>query len=138
METRTQLHEIRQRRGVSAVALAKLAGITRQTIYAIEAGDYVPNTTVALLLAKILEVRVEELFSLETEPAAPKPVAVEFITPTRPGQPVQLCRVGNRTIGVSAAPHHLMFPPADAIAVDGSKAQAFQESEDEKRLLIAG
>ncbi len=138
METRTHLHQIRERRGISAVALAKLAGITRQTIYAMEAGDYVPNTTLALHLARILEVSVEELFSLEAECAAPKSVPVDFITPTRTGQPVQLCRVGNKTIGVSAAPQHMMFPPADAIVVDSSRAQVFQEPEDEKRLLIAG
>src|ERR1700680_4306328 len=84
METRTQLNQIRQQRGTSSSELAKLVGVTRQTIYAIEAGDYVPNTTLALQLAKILEVRVEELFSLEAEsPAAPKPVPVDFITPAR-------------------------------------------------------
>jgi hypothetical protein len=37
-------------------------------------------------LARILEVRVEELFSLESETtAAPKPVPVDFIMPVRPG-----------------------------------------------------
>jgi putative molybdopterin biosynthesis protein len=139
METRTHLKQIRDRRGISVAALAKLSGITRQTVYAIEDGDYVPNTTVALRLAKVLEVRVEELFNLEPEAtAAPEPVRVDFISPMRPGQPVQLCRVGNRTIGVSAAPQHLMLPAADAIVVDSSKAQMFQESEAEKRLLIAG
>lgn len=137
METRTHLKQIRERQNVSAAALAKLAGITRQTVYAIEAGNYVPNTTLALQLAKILEVRVEQLFCLENESAALKPMPVDFITPASAGQPVQLCRVGNRTIAVSAAPQHLMFP-ADAIAVDGSKAQAFQETVDETRLLIAG
>ncbi len=137
METRTHLHQIRERRGISAAALAKLAGVTRQTIYAIEAGDYVPNTTVALQLAKILEVSVEQLFTLGVLTAEPKPVTVDFITPAESGQPVQLCRVGKRMIGVSAAPRRLMFPPADAIVVNGSKAQPFQEAE-EKRLLIAG
>jgi molybdopterin molybdotransferase/putative molybdopterin biosynthesis protein len=138
METRTHLNRIRELRGVSAAALAKLAGVTRQTIYAIEAGDYVPNTTLALQLAKILEVSVEEIFSLEPESlSAPKPVSVDFITPTRTGQPVQLCRVGSRTIGISSVPQHMMLPPADAIVVDKSKAQLFQEG-DEKRLLIAG
>jgi putative molybdopterin biosynthesis protein len=139
METRAHLNQIRERRGISAASLAKLAGITRQTIYAIEAGNYIPNTTLALQLAKILEVRVEELFTLEIEAAAPKPVPVDFITPVRAGQPVQLCRVGKRMIGVSAAPQHLMFPPADGIVVDSSKAQVFpSEERDEKRLLIAG
>ena len=140
METRTHLHTIRARRGFSAAALAKLAGVTRQTIYAIEAGDYVPNTTVALQLARALEVQVEELFSLETESAAaPKPVPVDFITPASSGQPVQLCRVGSRMIGVSATPQLLTFPAADAIVVNGGKAQIFPgEIEDPKRLLIAG
>ena len=138
MKTRTQLRQIRERRGISAAALAKLAGVTRQTVYAVEAGDYVPNTAVALQLAKVLEVTVEELFSLEAESAArPKSVPVDFITPARTGQPVQLCRVGNRIIGVSAS-QHLMFPPADAIAMNGSKAQPFQDVDNEKRLLIAG
>jgi molybdate-binding protein/DNA-binding XRE family transcriptional regulator len=140
VETRTHLHQIRERRGQSAAALAKLAGITRQTIYAIEAGDYVPNTTVALQLARALEVRVEELFSLEAEPeSAPKPIAVDFISPARNGQPVQLCRVGNRLIAVPVPQQRLMFPAADAIAVDGTRAQTFPgEIEDPKRLLIAG
>jgi molybdate-binding protein/DNA-binding XRE family transcriptional regulator len=138
MKTSTNLNQIRQRRAISAAALAELAGITRQTVYSIEAGDYVPNTTVALQLARILEVSVEELFSLATEaPAPPKPVPVDFITPARTGEPVQLCRVGNRMIGVSAAPQ-MMFPPADGIVVDHSKAQLFQEQDEEKRVLIAG
>jgi len=140
METRTRLNEIRKRRGASAASLAKLAGITRQTIYAIEAGDYVPNTTVALQLAKILDVRVEELFSLGADSSiAPKPVPVDFITPAGSGQPVQLCRVGNKMIGVPTVPQHLMLPPADAIAVDSGKAQMFPGGEEnQKRLLIAG
>jgi molybdate-binding protein/DNA-binding XRE family transcriptional regulator len=140
VKTRTHLHKIRERRGISAAALAKLAGVTRQTIYAIEAGDYIPNTTVALQLANTLEVRVEELFSLEPKPApAPKPVAVDFITPAASGQPVQLCRVGNRMIGVASAPQHLMFSAADAIVLDSGKAQTFPgDCEDPNRLLIAG
>ena len=71
METRTQLNQIRQQRGSSAAELAKLAGVSRQTIYAIEAGDYVPNTALALQLAKILEVRVEDLFQLEQDARKP-------------------------------------------------------------------
>ena len=140
METRTHLNEIRQSRGISAAALAKLSGVTRQTIYAIEAGDYVPNTTVALQLAKILEVRVEELFLLADDyPAPQKSVPVDLIFPARAGQPVQLCRVGNRMIGVPATPQYLMLPTANAVVVDGAKAQLLPgEVEDDKRLLIAG
>jgi putative molybdopterin biosynthesis protein len=143
LQTRTRLNEVRKRRGVSAAELAALAGIGRQTIHAIEAGDYVPNTAVALQLAKILEVQVEELFSLEDDSAsAPKPVAVDLIGPpesARQGQPVRICRVGKRMIGVPAALQPMMLPVADGVIVEGSKVRIFQnDSAEEKRLLIAG
>ena len=68
METRTQLHEVRQQRGVSAARLAQLTGVSRQTIYAIEAGDYVPNTTLALQLAKATVAGAGELARVSSEP----------------------------------------------------------------------
>ncbi len=148
METRTQLNQIREHRGISAAQLAKLARVSRQTIYAIEAGDYVPNTALALQLAHILEVRVEDLFQLEAEPVEPgPPVSVDLIAagPVRKGQAVQLCRVGKRMIGVAAVPQPVMLPLADGVVVDNSKrghqadVQVFQNDAGErKRLLIAG
>lgn len=39
--------------------------VSRQTIVAIEGGDYAPSVKLALLLAKKLETSVEELFVLE-------------------------------------------------------------------------
>jgi molybdate-binding protein/DNA-binding XRE family transcriptional regulator len=149
MLTRTQLNVIRQQRGISAAQLAKLTGVSRQTIYAIEAGDYVPNTAVALQLAKSLEVQVEDLFSLEPEsPARPELVTVDLIDAgrtARKGQPVQLCRVGKRMIGVSAMPQPVTLPVADGVIVETSRrtrqaeVQIFQnDPPDGKRLLIAG
>lgn len=146
METRTQLNSIREQRGVSAAQLAKLAGVSRQTIYAIEAGDYVPNTTLALQLAQILEVRVEDLFHLEqANPAPPKPVTVDLLNAeaVRKGQPVQICRVGAHSIGVISGAQPLMLPIADGIIVETSKhragVQLFPDAmEESKRLLIAG
>ena len=148
MQTRTQLHEIRQRRGVSAARIAALAGVSRQTIHAIEAGDYVPNTTLALQLSKILEVRVEELFSLENDPAvAPKPATVDLIggEPARKGQGVRICQVGKRMIGISAASQAAMLPMADGVIVESSnrthqaEVHIFQSDPEEgKRLLMAG
>ena len=64
MEVRTNLTRLRTQRGIAAARLAGLVGISRQTVYAIEAGTYVPNTEVALHLARELEVTVDELFSL--------------------------------------------------------------------------
>jgi DNA-binding XRE family transcriptional regulator len=64
-----RLAQVRHRRGVSASALARLVGVRRQTIYAIEAGAYVPNTEVALKLARELDVSIHSLFVLGTKPA---------------------------------------------------------------------
>src|SRR6266436_3123036 len=117
-DTRTELPRIRQQRGISAAQVARLAGVSRQTIYAIEAGDYVPNTTLALQLARILEVRVEDLFQLEGGAAAlPKPVTVELLGEgASKGQPVQLCQVGRRFIGVAAVLQPVL-PMADGVVV---------------------
>jgi len=44
--------------------LAHKVGVTRKTINTVENGKYVPSTYLALKLARILEVPVEELFQL--------------------------------------------------------------------------
>ena len=42
--------------------LASSAGVTRQTIVAVEAGDYAPSVYLALAIADRLHSSVEELF----------------------------------------------------------------------------
>lgn len=44
-----------------------MAKVSRQTISLIERGDYSPSITLALRLAKIFEVPVEEIFSCEED-----------------------------------------------------------------------
>jgi len=60
LEIGNNLATLRHKRGFSAAWLARTTGISRQTIYAIEAGSFAPNTAVALRLARILEVNVED------------------------------------------------------------------------------
>ena len=45
--------------------LAERAGVTRQTIIALEAGRYVPSLLLAFRLAAALGVRVEDVFQYE-------------------------------------------------------------------------
>ncbi|MDR0866715.1 MAG: helix-turn-helix transcriptional regulator [Candidatus Symbiothrix sp.] len=45
--------------------LARLIGVSRQTIHAIETGKYVPSTVLALKIAKLCDKSVEEIFILE-------------------------------------------------------------------------
>ena len=58
-----QLKEHRARLGVNQEELGKMAGVSRQTISLIERGDYSPSVTLALKLAKICQVTVEDIFT---------------------------------------------------------------------------
>lgn len=62
-----RLKEYRARLGINQGEMGKLAGVSRQTISLIERGDYSPSVTLALKIAKICGVKVEDIFSYEEE-----------------------------------------------------------------------
>lgn len=62
-----RLKEHRARLGVNQQQLGSLAGVSRQTISQIERGDYSPSVTLALKLAKIFGVRVEDIFTYQED-----------------------------------------------------------------------
>lgn len=62
-----QLKFYRSKLGINQTELGKLAGVSRQTISLIERGDYSPSVTLALKLAKICQVRVEDIFEYEED-----------------------------------------------------------------------
>ncbi|MRX55665.1 transcriptional regulator [Bacillus sp. HMSC76G11] len=45
--------------------LAARAEVTRQTIAAIEKGDYIPSLLLALKICKVFSLKMEELFWIE-------------------------------------------------------------------------
>ncbi len=53
--------------GINQTELGKLAGVSRQTISLIERGDYSPSVTLALKLAKICQVTVEDIFEYKED-----------------------------------------------------------------------
>lgn len=61
-----QLKVARAEKNFSQEDLARLAGVTRQTISSIETGQYCPSALLAFVLAEKLEKPVEGLFFLET------------------------------------------------------------------------
>ena len=163
MKTRVEnrLSQIRKSRGVGASDLARRVSVSRQTIYAIEAGTYVPNTEVALNLARHLEVTVNELFALqESSLESPESLAAEVLSaaPEAKGQPVRICQIGSRwvSVPVSASPYYM--PEADGIIKrvgrstsppargrEGSQATTradvivfAKEEASQKRLVLAG
>jgi putative transcriptional regulator len=60
-----RLRVARAEKRLSQDELAKLAGVTRQTISSIETGQYCPSALLAFLLSERLGKRVDELFYLE-------------------------------------------------------------------------
>lgn len=67
MPLHNRLKEYRARQGVNQQEMGRLAGVSRQTISQIERGDYSPSVTLALKLAKLCQVSVEDIFSYEED-----------------------------------------------------------------------
>jgi DNA-binding XRE family transcriptional regulator len=152
MSVTNKLSHFRNKQGVSAKRLAELVGVQRQTIYAMEAGTYIPNTLIALRLAHVLQTKVEELFCLsEGAPEVSSTQEIELLSVgerLQPGQPIQLCRVEKRVIGVPATPVPSYLPAADAVLLKSSQRSKkgtratiqplLLDQEYSRRLLIAG
>ena len=62
LKLQIKVAEIRKQKGLSQADLARLVGVSRNTISSIETGQYEPTAKLALLLAVALEVTFEELF----------------------------------------------------------------------------
>ena len=62
MQLRNRLKELRARDGLNQTELAKLAGVSRQTISLIERGEYTPSIVIALKIAHIFNENVEMSF----------------------------------------------------------------------------
>lgn len=67
MPLENKLKEYRARLGINQSKLGKRSGVSRQTISLIERGDYSPSVTLALKLAHIFNVSVEDIFSYTEE-----------------------------------------------------------------------
>ena len=59
---RNRLKVARAERGLSQGELAKLVGVSRQTISSIETGQFNPTAKLALVLCIALDKKFEELF----------------------------------------------------------------------------
>jgi putative transcriptional regulator len=57
----------RAKKDMTQQDLAEKVQVSRQTINSIEAGKYVPSTVLALKIARVFGVRVDQVFELEEE-----------------------------------------------------------------------
>ncbi len=67
MPLKNHLKECRARLGVNQQEMGRLVGVSRQTISQIERGDYSPSVTVALKIAKVCGITVEDVFEYEED-----------------------------------------------------------------------
>ena len=55
---------LRKEAGLTQLRLADEIGVTRQTVIAIEKGNYIPSILLAIKLSRTLGCPVEEIFSI--------------------------------------------------------------------------
>ncbi len=63
---KNRINELRKHQKLSQEQLAKLCGVSRQTINAIENNKYDPTLSLAFELAHYLKVTVDELFQYQS------------------------------------------------------------------------
>lgn len=59
---RNRLKEIRSDKGLSQSQLARIVGVSRNTISSIETGQYCPTAKLAYVLCIALDIKFEDLF----------------------------------------------------------------------------
>jgi len=64
---KNRLKELRARDGLNQTELAKLAGVSRQTISLLERDEYTPSIIIALRISQIFNETVESVFRLEED-----------------------------------------------------------------------
>jgi putative transcriptional regulator len=59
---KNRLKEVRTAKGISQAELAKMVGVSRNTISSIETGQFSPTAKLALVICIALDKKFEELF----------------------------------------------------------------------------
>ncbi|MCV9887998.1 helix-turn-helix transcriptional regulator [Metabacillus halosaccharovorans] len=65
MELQNRVKELRARFDLTQAMLAELVGVSRQTIAAIEKGDYTPSLLLALKVCEVFKSKMEDVFWLK-------------------------------------------------------------------------
>ncbi len=61
------VYTLRTKKGLTQEELATQLAITRQTVISIEKGNYTPSVLLALKIASVFKVSVEDIFSISYE-----------------------------------------------------------------------
>jgi len=64
---KTRIKELREKLGFTQESLAERVDVTRQTILFLEKGKYNPSLRLAYRIARVLDSKIEDVFSFEDE-----------------------------------------------------------------------
>lgn len=64
---KNRVYELRAKAGITQELLGEAVGVTRQTIIAIEKGNYTPSVILALKIARYFKQPTDEIFHLVYE-----------------------------------------------------------------------
>ncbi len=136
-----RLKPMRQSIGLSQTQLAERVGVKRQAIYDIESGKYVPNTAVALALARELDCKVEDLF-YEKSTETKQPVTIVDSHDTQDTR-VEVTNIRGRLVGYPLGGKRAFdhgFRPADGLlTTDGKMVQLlYPEESIDKSIVLLG
>lgn len=64
---KNSVQKVRTEQDLTQEELAQKVDVSRQTIIAIERGNYTPSVLLALKIAKVFKLKVEDLFTIRYE-----------------------------------------------------------------------
>ena len=64
---KTRIRELREKHGLTQETLADRVDVTRQTILFLEKGKYNPSLRLACKIARVFNLKVDDVFSFEDE-----------------------------------------------------------------------
>ena len=128
------LRDLRVKSGLQQRELAERVGVSRQTLGALEAGESVPATTIALDLARVLGCRVEDIFWLGEDESP-----LDAILVGRPEAQVQGAPAVRKRVAIAAVDERWVanlldgesgatFVAADGLLATGSRREASKGS----------
>jgi len=59
------VYNLRRDLGMTQEDLAKLVGVTRQTVIAVEKGSYTPSLLLAMKIALVFKKKIEDIFKIK-------------------------------------------------------------------------
>jgi putative transcriptional regulator len=61
-----KVEDLRHKKGLTQEDLGEAIGVTRQTVIAIEKGNYTPSLMLALHISKFFKLKVEDIFKINS------------------------------------------------------------------------